>query len=64
MSLAHEEQQIIAVDAPLLLEQEVSHEQVRPVRGPLQHHEPRVCNKRTNVMGWRPELSFLAIVIG
>lgn len=49
MPLAHEEQEVVAVDSALLLEQEVAHEQVRPVRGALEHHEPRVCNTSTAV---------------
>lgn len=45
VALAHEEQQVVAVDGLLLLEEEVPHEQVRPVRRALQHHEPRICRR-------------------
>lgn len=54
VALAHEEQQVVAVDGLLLLEQEVPHEQVRPVRRPLQHHKTTlwklsVCIKKVVV---------------
>lgn len=45
--LANEEQKIVAVDRVLRLEEEVTHEQVRPVGGTLKNHEARVCG-RTN----------------
>lgn len=43
MFLAHEEQQIVAVDRVLCLEEEVPDEQVGPVSCTLKYHEAGVC---------------------
>lgn len=43
VTFSHEEEQVVAVDRLLLLEEEVAHEQVCPVSGSLQHHEATIC---------------------
>lgn len=59
--LSHEEQQVVAVDRVLCLEEEVPDKQVRPVGCTLKYHEAGVCGmehgreinkkKKTNVCG-------------
>lgn len=54
MLLAHKEEQVVRVDAVhgLCLEEEVPHEQVRPIGGTLEHHETAICNIGIEVPKW------------
>lgn len=47
--LTHEEEQIVAVDGVLRLEEEVTDEQVCPVRSALEHDESGVWRRRENL---------------
>lgn len=46
--LSDEEQKVVSVRGSVCLEEEVTHEEVGPVGGPLHHNEARVCRGNKN----------------